>query len=503
MTQKTKSWAADLISRFGENQTAFALILITAVSLRVLNLGESLWFDEVLYSTRLAATNLSRLWQLILTDTPAPLYRVVLYGWNGLFGENELVVRLPSLMCGIGAILLTYAIGKQYGSAKMATLAALFLCLSPVQVWYSQEATSYAMATCLSLGAVFACQVLRSGAHGGYWYLIYGLVLWSAIFTHYFNAVFLLPLTVMALTGVPAARKRIIAINILLGILTVAAFAAKSKLGILMLDLPFLRPFTLFEWWMLFFNWFLHGNSIWTLSPYGARPADLLNSRLLLPCQIFFLFLLIRGLTTPRQGGYARSLELPLCLCSLPLTLFLLTLVGFNKMYVERYLVMALPFFAIGIARGAVGFSNVWLRRGCISATLVVAVVSYAMFLSKGDVWTVYKQNPDMRSAAAYLLAHKPSKEEVLFILPTGKADLAYYVKKQAYPGHPPVEDYNPAKLAHMFKTGKLKGIFLVHNRYWEGNFQALYRHLNSIPRLEEVKTRSFKGVDIYTFVPK
>ena len=81
--------------------------------------------------------------------------------------------------------------------------------------------------------------------------------------------------------------------------------------------------------------------------------------------------------------------------------------------------------------------------------------------------------------------------------------DLAYYVKRQASLGHPPVEDYNPAKLAHMLKTGKLREIFLIHNRYWDGNFHALYRHLNSIPRLEKVNTRSFKGVDIYRFVPK
>jgi len=492
------------ISQIAEARVAIPLLIGIATLLRLPNLDESLWFDEVLYSTRFAANNLSRLWQLALTDAPAPLYRIVLYAWVKFFGENEIVVRMPSLICGVGAIILIYAIARQYGSNQMAFLAALFLCFSPVGVWYSQEATPYAMALCFLLATVLVWHYLKTGIRGWYWYLIYGLFLCAAIFSHYLAAVFLLPLTVMALTAVQTARIKIIAINFLIGALTVGALIAKSKLGVLIYGQSFLRPFTLFEWWMLFFNWFLHGNSIWTLSPYGATPRDLLNSPLLLACQIFFLFIIVRGLKPrPGQAWRGQSLELLLFLCSLPLTLFLLTLVGYNRMYIERYLVIGLPFFALAIARGATEFSNVRLGRSCVAGTLALGVFSYAMLMSKSELWTVYKQNPDMRSAASYIVAQGHSAEEALVILPTGLADLAYYVDKQSPQGHPAVENYDPAKLESALTTGKLKEIFLINNRYWEANFPAVYPRLILDPRLEMVSTRSFKGVDIYTFVSK
>jgi len=499
-----KGWVLNRIPQIAEARIAVPLLIVIATLLRLPNLDESFWYDEVVYSTRFLASNLSYLWQLLLIDTPAPLYRIVMYVWVRVFGENEVVVRLPSLVCGVGAILLTYAIARRYGSKQIALLAALFLCFSPVQVWYSQEAVGYTMTMCLLLAAVLTWQYLKLGMRAWYWYLIYGLVLWGAIFTHYLTAVFLLPLTLMALTAIQPVRIRIVAINFLIGALTVGALIAKSKLGVLLLGLSFLRPFTLFEWWMLFFNWFLHGNSIWTLFPYGATPRDLLNSPLLLACQIFFLFILVRGLKpSPGQAWLGHSLEITLFLCSLPLTFFLLTLVGYDRMYIERYLVIGLPFFALAIARGATEFSNVRVSRTCATITLMLGVISYALFLSKGEVWTVYKQNPDMRSAAGYLVAQIHSSDKAMLILPTGRADLVYYLNKQSPQGHPPVEKDAPAALERAVATGKLREIFLINNRYWEGNFPVVYRRLNSEPRFEMVNMRSFKGVDIYTFVPK
>jgi uncharacterized membrane protein len=131
-----------------------ALILAAAVLSRLPRLDQSLWLDEVLYSTRFVASSLLNLWELALHDPPAPFYRVALYGWVGLFGENELVIRLPSVMCGLAGILLTYAIAKKYAGIQSALLAALFLCFSPTHIWYSQEAVSYAMTMCFLLAAV-------------------------------------------------------------------------------------------------------------------------------------------------------------------------------------------------------------------------------------------------------------------------------------------------------------------------------------------------------------
>ena len=47
------------------------VLVVLATVLRLPNLGESFWYDEVLYSTSYGFSSLSDLWYLFLHDTPA------------------------------------------------------------------------------------------------------------------------------------------------------------------------------------------------------------------------------------------------------------------------------------------------------------------------------------------------------------------------------------------------------------------------------------------------
>ena len=494
-------WAGRL-SRYGTNRLAAAFILVAAVLLRLQNLNVSLWHDEVFYSTLFGADSLPKLWESALIEPPAPLYRLVLYGWVTLFGENEIVVRMPSLICGIAAILLTYAIAKKYSGTQAALLAALFLCFSPAHIWYSQEATPYAMTMCFLLAAVLVWHELKSDIRSGRWYFFYGLFLVCAIFTHYFAAVYLFPLTVLVLDAPSVARKRIIAINLFAGALVVGTITAKSLFGHLATANWFLRPFTLFEWWLVFFNWFLNGNSIWNLSPYRTTLQDLINSPLLIICQIFFCFILALGLLPRRgQGSHRQSLELLLFLIVLPVSMLLLTKAGYQKIYVERYLLIGLPFFAIVLARGAAEFSNRYMTGICFAAVVTLGVISYAMFLSKSDQWTVYKPKSDMLGAAKYLAEQNISADDAM-IMSTKEMDLPFYIDQQAQ-NHPIVQDhYDAVKVDQEITAGKVKVIYAVRNR-WAMNSQENYKSLQANQRLMLTATRSFKGVDVYTFVPR
>jgi mannosyltransferase len=113
--------------------------------LRLPNLGKGFWLDEVLYSTSYWLKSLYKIWSLFLHLPSAQLYRVLLYFWINLFGEAEPLVRLPSLLGGISSIVLSYEIAKEYCSPRAALLVGLLLCLSPAHVWYSQDATPYAV----------------------------------------------------------------------------------------------------------------------------------------------------------------------------------------------------------------------------------------------------------------------------------------------------------------------------------------------------------------------
>ena len=84
-----------------------------ALALRLPWMGESLWFDEVWYTqTMFARPNI--LGQLLFEDVHPPTYALLLIAWTNLFGDSELVVRMPSLLCGLGSLLVLWFIARRW-----------------------------------------------------------------------------------------------------------------------------------------------------------------------------------------------------------------------------------------------------------------------------------------------------------------------------------------------------------------------------------------------------
>ena len=488
-----------------EKSSLVALSLgVLGTVLRLPNLGESFWLDEVLYSTSYWVSSLYNLWHLFLNDTSAPLYRVLLFFWIKIFGENELSVRIPSLLFGISSIVLTYWIARAYCSPSVAFLAALLLCFSPAHVWYSQEAAPYAMTLFFCLATVLAWLRLREMPSHRAWYAVYLSMFLAAVFTHYYAAVFLLPLTLLSVAVERPLRRRIMVAQAVVVSSLALALGIKYLAGHVKTGQEFLRPFTLFEWWMLFFNWFLQGNSLWTVSPYRANMEYLMSEPLLLVCQVFFLVIFLRGLLPHReQKNWTQTWELCLFISSLPLVMLLLTQAGYRHLYVERYLLLVLPFFLILLARGAASFSNARAVIVCSLAAGVIGAASYGAFLYKSDRWTVYKQNPDWRSFSHYLSAQSlpPRRLRRAVILAVTPAnELMYYLRREAQAPYPVVR-YDTKAFERMLSVNRVEVFYLVKNRYWAGGFDKVFQRLEHDERLTLVNSRSFKGLEVYTFI--
>ncbi len=123
------------------------LVLILGLVLRLLTINQSLWLDEAI--SVLASRNLD-FWTFVtkypVGDFHPPLYFGLLWIWTHLFGYSEFVIRLPSVLLGVATIYLTYSIGKKLFNEKIGILAALFLAISPLHLYYSQEARMYSLA---------------------------------------------------------------------------------------------------------------------------------------------------------------------------------------------------------------------------------------------------------------------------------------------------------------------------------------------------------------------
>src|SRR5260370_23474713 len=88
--------------------------------------------------------------QATANDNSPPLYNLILYTTIRLFGDSEVVLRLPSVVFAIANIYLLYRLGTVLWDRLTGVFAAALLALSGFHLWYSQEARMYSL---LSLAA--------------------------------------------------------------------------------------------------------------------------------------------------------------------------------------------------------------------------------------------------------------------------------------------------------------------------------------------------------------
>ena len=110
---------------------------------------KSFWFDEgfSVGVARLDWTNLLHL--LWVREANMALYYVLLKLWLG-FGISEFYVRSLSLVFGLAAIPMVYALGARLFGARTGLIAAFLLSINAFHVRYSQEARAYTLLVFLS-----------------------------------------------------------------------------------------------------------------------------------------------------------------------------------------------------------------------------------------------------------------------------------------------------------------------------------------------------------------
>lgn len=122
------------------------VILLVAAVLRLWKLGQvPFMHDEFSALFRLKFDSFHDLIQygVCENDSHPAGVQVILYYWTKLVGWNELWVKLPFALMGIGSVYLIYVIGKQWFNRKTGLLASAFFAVSQLTVFYSQIARPY------------------------------------------------------------------------------------------------------------------------------------------------------------------------------------------------------------------------------------------------------------------------------------------------------------------------------------------------------------------------
>jgi mannosyltransferase len=161
------------------------VILLLASAARLHMLGDqSLWYDE---SDRVFIASLppEEIFPAMAEEGLhyLPLYFFIQKPFVQPFSET--MVRFPSAWFGILAVALAAQVGRRLWGNRAGVVGALLLSLNAFHIWYSRDASFYAVVSVSSLGSLyFFVRLLQERR----WYLWVGLCVFTSlgICTHYF-----------------------------------------------------------------------------------------------------------------------------------------------------------------------------------------------------------------------------------------------------------------------------------------------------------------------------
>ena len=179
-----------------------AIILLVAALLRFHQLTrQSLWSDEG-NSVALARRGFVEIARRTAFDIHPPLYYWLLKLWTAVFGESELALRSLSVILGIGLVYLIWQLGRRLFGPRAALIAAFLAALSPLQIYYAQEARMYMLLAFLSALTVLLAILVLDNSGPGSMSLIslsYIVTVTAGLYTHYAYPVILIVVNLVAL----------------------------------------------------------------------------------------------------------------------------------------------------------------------------------------------------------------------------------------------------------------------------------------------------------------
>jgi len=118
-------------------------VLVVATLLRLHELGDELWVDEIVTWLRVSRLDAAAILTTYESQNQHLLYSLLARGALLLFGDTPAALRAPAAAFGVLSIAALYPLGRDLLSRREALLAAALLAVSEQHVWFSQNARGY------------------------------------------------------------------------------------------------------------------------------------------------------------------------------------------------------------------------------------------------------------------------------------------------------------------------------------------------------------------------
>ncbi len=405
------------------------LLLAVAAAVRCTTLSfQGLWLDEVHTVVEAGRPWGELLLNLFLPQQGYPLYILAMRLWIALCGTEEIALRLPSALAGTAAVPLLYLLGRRTLGRRVGLLAAAFLALSPLAVWYSQEAKAYAWFLLLSLASwLLLWEAVERETHRGWW-AAFAVASLLALSVHRLMVLSLIGqlvfLLYMARQGHFTRRYRLFLLALLVAVLLLTAAGLWFALGREGAG----RQFGAARRWQDLASTFTQFSL--RIPPGPPEPSFSPDRR---PWLIAFAAAALAGLAglaldIAARGARRRRAAFLLCFLAVPLATFYL-LYLLRPFYYERYLLGALPAYLLLLAVGpvrlwdwaqALGRQSGPRRRllGGTASTLLGLLALASVLLPLAASWLQVQY---------WTLSRLPSKEQF--------REATRYLQEHAHPG--------------------------------------------------------------------
>lgn len=431
-----------------------------AALLRLATLGsQSLWFDEAFTPVHVFHSSLgATLHAISQTENTPPLWYVLDWAVTRVLGRGAVDLRLLSALAGIATVPVAWAIARRLAGERAALVTAGIVAVSPLFVWYSQEARAYALFVLLSSLAIlcFLRALERPTAGRLAQFALSGSL---ALLTHYF-AVFLLAPMVLWLGW--RGRRRAAS----LGLVLVPVLVGAALVPLVLTQASHTGTTQWIGKWALSSR--LQAIPQYFLTGYSGAPlGHAIELLIALPAIAGIALGLRRGLESGERRGAAIALVLAACGVLAPIAL---ALAGLDYLAPRNLIAAMVPvaaLLAIVMAARNTGATGL-LLAGLFSLGLLAVTldVDRSARLQRGD-WSglasVLEGALPQHAVTTVHLGTAPLEYYLpaLAPLPTGHTVTVREIDETGYPPLRPSPGRPPARGFALVQRSDVKGLFV------------------------------------------